>query len=146
MNLTIRKITEQDLDPLYLLLSDPRVMIHLEEPYSKDAAEQFLHRCGMCESPLIYAVEDDDGFAGYVIFHAYDEDSMELGWVLSPLCWNKGYASELTRQMIAKCREMGKQAVIECDKAQEITKHIALKYGFTFEGNKDRLEIYRLKC
>jgi len=145
MNLKIRKMTEQDLDSLYLLLSDPRVMINLEEPYSKEQAEQFLLKCGMCDSPLIYAVEDEGGFAGYVIFHEYDPDSMELGWVLFPQHWNKGYASDLTRQMITRCREMGKQIVIECDKAQEVTKHIALKYGFIHERNKDRLEIYRLK-
>ena len=35
-------------------------------------------------------------------------------------------------------------AVIECDPEQEVTKHIAKKYGFTFDEIFDGCEVYRL--
>ncbi len=145
MELTIRKMAEKDLDPLYILLSDPQVMVHLEAPFTKEQTKQFLEKCGLCERPLVWSVDDKDGFAGYVIFHDFDEDSMEIGWVLYPKHWGKGYATSLTRQLVEKGRKLGKQLVIECDYMQEATKHIALKAGFIYEGRRDRLELYRLK-
>lgn len=42
-------------------------------------------------------MDDDGGFAGYVIWHPYDDVSMELGWVLDRSRWGRGYAGELTR-------------------------------------------------
>ena len=36
-------------------------------------------------------------FIGYVIYHTYDETSMELGWVLDRKEWGKGYASAITK-------------------------------------------------
>lgn len=102
MNLIIRKMRENDLEPLYLLLSDPRVMKYMEPPYSLGQTERFLRSCGMSDEPLVYAVENEEGFAGYVIFHDYEDDSMEIGWVLYRKYWGRGYASELTRQLIEK--------------------------------------------
>ena len=38
--LTIRKMTTEDLFPLYHVLSDPEVMEYLEPPFSMEAAKQ----------------------------------------------------------------------------------------------------------
>ena len=145
MKLTIRKMTEEDFEPLYLLLSDPQVMKYLEPPFSKEQTQDFLNNCGLCEPPRVYAVDDQDGFAGYVIFHDYDETSLEVGWVLYPKHWGKGYASELTEQLITKGKNLHKQLVIECDPDQKVTEHIALKHGFTFEGTENHLSVFRKK-
>ena len=145
MNLKIRKMKNSDLESLYKLLSDSKVMKFLEEPYDKAQTLDFLTNAGMSEPPLVYAVDKDDDFIGYVIFHDYDDLSYEIGWVLYPCCWGKGYASHLTELMIEKAFEINKEVVIECDPKQEATKHIALKYGFQYEGVEDDLEVYRLR-
>ncbi len=76
----IRKMRESDLMSLYEIISDPDVMKYIEEPYTFEKTEQFIRIAGLAESPLIYAVENDEGaFAGYVIYHDYDENAMELG-------------------------------------------------------------------
>lgn len=62
-------------------------MQYLEAPYTKEQAEQFLFRSGLSETPLIYAVEKDNDFIGYVIYHDYDSESVEIGWVLEPSFW-----------------------------------------------------------
>ena len=78
--LSIRRMNEGDADALYGVLSDPEIMKYLEPPYSREATVQFLHDAGMCEPPLVWAVDDARGrFIGYVIYHKYDEHSMELG-------------------------------------------------------------------
>lgn len=143
--LKIRRMIENDLEPLYKLLSNSDVMRFLEEPYNKAQALSFLKEAGMNEPPLIYAVDRDNDFIGYVIFHDYDDVSYEIGWVLYPRYWNKGYASYLTELLIKKAFELNKQVVIECDPNQEATKRIVEKFNFEYQGLEDNLEIYRLK-
>mgnify|MGYP002236773183 CR=1 FL=1 len=65
--LTIRKMTTEDLFPLYHVPSDSEVMEYLEPPFSMEAAKQFLYKAGICETPLLWAVEDARKvFIGYL--------------------------------------------------------------------------------
>ena len=143
MNLTIRKMTGQDLEPLHTLLSDPAVMKFLEPPYTREQTAEFL-QSALSDEPAVFAAEDDGTFIGYVIYHPYEEDTMELGWVLLPEYWGKGYASALTRKMMEMAASEGKKPVIECDPEQEATKHIALKCGFVWSETWEDLDVYRL--
>ena len=144
MNITIRNMRPGDADALYRLLSDPEVMRYLEPPYDRVQAEAFLHHAGLSEPPLVYAVEENGSFIGYVIYHAYDVESVEIGWVLLPEYWGRGYASALTDQLIDRARQAQKSVVIECAPAQEATKRIAIKKGFRACGTCGGLEVYRL--
>ena len=146
INLIIRRMKEKDLESLYKLFSDSNVMRFLEEPYNKAQTLNFLKEAGMIEPPLVYAVDKDNEFIGYVIFHDYDDVSYEIGWVLYPSCWGKGYASYLTKLLIEKAFETNKQVVIECDPNHEATKRIAAKFNFAYQGIEDDLEVYRLKA
>lgn len=143
MNLAIRKMEEKDLEPLHILLSDPDVMKFLEPPYTKKQTYDFLQKA-LSDSPPVFAVEKGGSFIGYVICHPYEEDSMELGWVLLPEHWGKGYASALTRQLMDKAAGEGKKPVIECDPQQKVTRHIAGKFGFVHTETKDGLDIFRI--
>ena len=144
MDITIRKMRPGDADALYRLLSDPAVMRYLEPPFDRAQTEDFLRRTGLAEPPLVYAAEENGDFIGYVIYHAYDEQSVEIGWVLLPEYWGRGYASALTERLIGRARQEQKSVVIECAPAQAATKRIAVKKGFRACGNCDGLAVYRL--
>ena len=144
MDITIRKMRPGDADALYRLLSDPEVMRYLEPPYDRVQAEAFLHHAGLSEPPLVYAVEENGSFIGYVIYHAYDAESVEIGWVLLPEYWGRGYASALTDRLIDRARQAQKSVVLECAPAQAATRRIALKKGFRACGICDGLTVYRL--
>lgn len=144
MNITIRNMRPGDADALYRLLSDPEVMRYLEPPYDRVQAEAFLHHAGLSEPPLVYAVEENGSFIGYVIYHAYDAESVEIGWVLLPEYWGRGYASALTERLIDRARQAQKSVVLECAPAQAATRQIALKKGFRACGICDGLTVYRL--
>jgi len=141
----IRKMRESDLMPLYRLLSDEKVMKHIEPVFDLEKTEAFLESAGMSDDPLVWTVEDDGAFVGYVIYHDYDETSRELGWVLLPEHWGKGYATELTKELMKWAFADGKDAMIECAPAQEVTKHIALKLGFNYIGQRDGCAVFRAK-
>ena len=144
--LKIRKFTNNDLRDLYNLLSDEDVMEFIEAPFSWEKTANFLNSVALIDSPLIYAVEDfNQKFIGYVIFHEYDEDSFELGWILNKRYWGKGYANDLTKVFIERSSEIGKNLVIECDSNQEISKHIALKNDFEFLGESYGCSVFKRK-
>lgn len=56
MKLMIRKMTDQDLEPLCVLLSDPDVMRYPEPPYSNEQTRKFLS-IAMSDHPPVYAVD-----------------------------------------------------------------------------------------
>lgn len=145
--LVIRDFRQDDAESLYQLLSDAEVMRYLKKPYSKDKTALLLNQAGLSRPPLIYAVDDWRGkFIGYVIFHPYDEESYEIGWVLRKDEWGKGYAQELTEALVAYAGEKTGYLVIECSPGQGITKRIAERNGFIFLGRDGTLDIYRLKA
>ena len=146
MNLIIRRMDEKDLGPLAELLSDARVMRCLEPPFSSEQSRVFLDEAGLAEPPLVYAVEDCSGFVGYVIYHDYDESSVEIGWVLAPRAWGQGYATELTRVLLGWAQATRKDVVIECVPGQVATRRIADRFGFSLLGERDGLIVFRRPC
>ena len=111
---------------------------------SRERAAVFFQDTCHCTPPLIYAVDFEGVFAGYVIFHDYDDNSMEIGWILHRKMWGKGIATQLTAMLIEKSRSLGKSAVIECHPNQYATKHIAHKFGFVYADIREGCEVYRL--
>ena len=142
----IRKFTESDFQDLYDTISDPEVMRYIEPPYSAERAIEFLANAGLCDNPLIYAAENNEGkYVGYVIFHDYDNQSIEIGWLLKRSEWNKGYAKKLTEIMIKQAKLKGKSVAIECSPEQLLTRHIAMSFGFKYQGEQDGCSIYKLQ-
>ena len=144
--LKIRKFTNNDLTELYNLLSDEDVMEFIEPPFSWKKTANFLNSVALIDPPLIYAVEDfNQKCIGYVIFHEYDKDSFELGWILNKRDWGKGYASELTKAFIKRSSKIGKNLIIECDSNQEISQQIAMQNDFEFLGESDGCSVFKRK-
>lgn len=142
--LRVRRFEPTDLDELAGLLADAEVMRYLEPPFTREQTENFLKAAGLAENPLIYAVEDAENcFVGYVIYHRYDDEFDELGWVLRRDRWGQGYASELTAAMVSDVRRRGRRALIECSPDQTATRVIAEKCGFVLKSESP-LAIYTL--
>ena len=142
----IRRFAQKDLGPLHSLLSDPDVMQYLEPPFAERQTEMFLWTQGLTASPRVLAVDDKDhSFVGYVIYHDYDDESKEIGWVLKKDAWGQGMAGLLTKQLLAMASAEGKDTVIECVPEQRITRIIAEKHGFRRTGERNGLVIYRRK-
>lgn len=147
MDVRIRPMTMDDLPALQELLGDERVMRYLEPPFPPEKARAFLEQAGLSAPPRILAAEDEAGrFLGYVIRHPYDQSSMEIGWVLRPDAWGKGYASALTRLLVDEAERGGTDLVLECLPEQAATRRIAGKFGFEPAGAREELLLFRRAC
>lgn len=143
----IRELTAGDAGELCGVLSDEQVMKYIEAPFDMGDTVKFIRSAGMSCPPMVYAIvwKQTGKLIGHVIFHRFESDDYELGWILSRDMWGKGIAGEITKAMIGLARKKGIQSlVIECDEAQYASKAIAAKFGFSYEGKFDDLDRFRL--
>ena len=146
--LAVRNLTLEDCDKLFSVLSDAAVMAYIEAPFDYDKTVDFIKTCALCEPPKVYGIflKANNELIGHLIFHLIRNDSYELGWIIAQRHWGNGYAGELTESVInyAKRKHISK-LIIECDKRQTVTKHIAEKFGFVFTADEDNLSVYELE-
>ena len=128
--LFVRRLTENDADALYVVLSDPEVMHYIEPPFSLEQTRAFIREAGLCEPPLVYAVvwKQTGELIGHLIWHPWDDTSMELGWILRRDFWGRGIARELTAAMLA---QTNRDVILECSPDQLATRHIAEAFAFS---------------
>ena len=143
----VRNMEMKDADDLYQVLSDERVMMYIEQAFDMEMTKNFIQSAGLCEPPLVYTIvwKITGKVIGYAIFHSYEKNDYEIGWVLNKDYWGMGIADEITKELIKYARCLGLEScVIECDERQIVSKKIAIKNKFAYEEKSDKLERYRL--
>jgi len=129
--LLIRRFTLSDAEALFSVLSDPEVMRYIEPPFSIEQTKAFIQEAGLRESPLVYAVlwkgSGSPLLIGHLIWHPWDAETMELGWILRRDFWGRGIATELTEHMLAQTNQA---VLLECSPEQAATQRIAQRFGF----------------
>lgn len=140
--LLVRRLTENDAEALHAVLSDPEVMRHIEPPFSLEQTKAFIRNAGLCDPPLVYAVvwKQTGELIGHLIWHPWDETSMELGWILRRDFWGRRIAKELTAAMLARTSQ---DVIVECSPAQTATRHIAEVFGFHVVAVSEERIIFR---
>ena len=143
----IRNMEMKDIDDLHQVLSDACVMRYIEQVFDMERTSAFIQSAGMSAPPLVYAIEwkITGKVIGHAIFHSYEKNDYEIGWVLNKDFWRMGIADEVTKELIKHARCLGVEScVIECDERQSSSKWIAIKNGFVYEDKIGNLERYRL--
>ena len=143
----IRTMKTEDADDLFQVLSDERVMTYIEQAFDMEGTKEFIRSAGLCKPPLVYAIvwNRTGRVIGHAIFHFYEKNDCEIGWILHKEYWGMGIADEVTKDLIHHARHLGiESCVIECNKRQTASKEIAIKNGFVYEDQADNLERYRL--
>ena len=143
----IRNIKMTDTDDLYQAYSDELVMMYIEPVFDMQRTKEFVQVAGLCEPPLVYAIvwKITGRVIGHVIFHSYERNDYEIGWILNKDYRGMGIADEVTKALINYARHLGVEScVIECDTKQIVSKKIAIKNRFVYESKEGNLERYRL--
>ena len=144
--LRVRPFRPGDLEELAEVLGDGRVMTFIESPYTRQQTQAFLARAGLGEKPLVYAIVEaaTGALAGQLIWHPWEADCWELGWILGREFWGRGYARELTAGVLARAPGQGiASVVLECHPDQQATAAIARHCGFAYQGRREGLDLWK---
>lgn len=126
----MRIYRETDTEALYHILSDAETMRYIEPPYSLEQTKTFLQE--QMRLRRVYALTDiEDRLLGQIIFHPYDTDSYEIGWILSREYWNRGIVTEVTGALIEHATQKGiRSFVIEMPPGSESYRAYSPETGF----------------
>lgn len=142
----IRQFKQSDVDELYLILSNPKVMEYIEAPFTLEDTKDFLNKNALSYLPRVLALEykQNKKLIGHIIFHEYDEGSYEIGFILSQNYWGQGIADEITKSLIDYAKTINIHSlIIECDKRQLATQKIATNNNFKLISSENLL-VYEL--
>lgn len=103
--LRLRRMTMDDFDNIYAILSDPVAMKYYPQPYDREGTLKWIqwtldgyekHGAAL----LVVEKKDTGEFVGQVgpvMQNVDDEDLMEVGWLLLRAQWGHGYATEAAK-------------------------------------------------
>jgi len=100
--LTLRELEPDDLDFLASMMADPEVSHHYDRRFSREAADEWLHRqlerYAIDGHGLWLAMDKASGTpvgqVGLILQTVQGEKRPEIGWLLDRKQWGKGYATE----------------------------------------------------
>lgn len=147
--LILRQWCEADLAPFAQLNADPQVMKYFPSMLTATQSAQMVERIKkhFCEYGFgLWAVELKEtgefvGFIGLSVpqFTAYFTPCIEIGWRLAAAFWNRGYASEGAKAVLAfgfqECRL--DQVVSFTVPANKPSRRVMEKIGMSYIDNFD---------
>ena len=100
--LALRELEPDDLDFLASMMADPEVSHHYDRRFSREAADEWLHRqlerYAMDGHGLWLAMDKASrtpvGQVGLILQTVQGQKRPEIGWLLDRKKWGKGYATE----------------------------------------------------
>ena len=116
--LVLRRWREEDLEPFAAMNADPEVVRHLASGLldrgGSDAVARYADACFEAYGYGLAAVEDRDGFCGFVGLArlARRPDEVEIGWRLARSVWGRGYATEAARAWVDAAPGLGLRRLV----------------------------------
>ena len=143
MQIVLEKFQKADFDLYYALVSEERVMAQItERAIPLEEAEinfhSLLKRNQQAEKIGSYKIYDQQTLEYIGLGHITPDDDLsgeaELGYMILPQYWGKGYGSEIARVLLVKAGEAGMtslKAIIDPDNIP--SRRILQKHGFISE-------------
>lgn len=110
--LTLRPLTEGDRTEMIRLLMDGRIKdgYMLPDYASEEEAQPMFERLKALsekEEFVLAGIFDAEGLAGFMNRVSVDGGCIEVGYVISPRCWNRGYCTEALKAVIGELFAQG---------------------------------------
>lgn len=145
-DLILRPFRAEDVKDALRYLSDPVTMRFIELPFDEEKTEAFLRQCALGKNPPVLAVEEAGEVIGHAIFHPFDGESWEIGWVLRSDRCGYGIGAEIGQRLLTLARRKG-VSFLKAEAVPENAASRALleKLGFSLCGKADGLLLYQRK-
>lgn len=143
--LIIRPFCEEDAGAMAKLLQNREIaktymLPDLDEEKALKLSERFRTLSEDVERAVV-GLFDGDGLVGFMNDVERDGTMIEMGYVIDPACWNRGYATEALTAMIAALFGRGYETVI-CGAFEEnpASLRVMEKAGMTLLDRVDMIE------
>lgn len=142
--LILRPFRAEDARDALRYLSDPVTMRFIEPPFDEQKTKTFLAQCALGENPLVLAVEEAGEVIGHAIFHPFDAESWEVGWVLRSDRCGRGIGTAIGQRLLAIARQKGiPKLTAETVPENAASRALLEKLGFSLCGEADGLLLYQ---
>lgn len=154
--LTLHPYRTEDRDRLVEMMKNPEITKTFMVPdYTEDAqfyglADKLIEFSQIEDTThLEYGVYKDGYMIGFINDCGFDDEALEIGYVIDPAYKGRGYATEAVKAVINELRELGFKKVLAGFFEGNIgSQKVMEKCGMKLNGNADEEE-YRgktLKC
>ena len=145
MHLTFAKFHADSFKEYYRLVSDIRVMVQITEraltqEEARDRFDRILKRNEAHRAFGSYMVLEKDSFVGlgHITLKEGQEREAEIGYMLLPDYWGKGYGTLIAREMVRLGVEGGLHKLTAIIDPENIpSRKILIRLGFVSEGLRD---------
>ena len=122
-NLVLKPLENEDRNALISLLEDPLIKKTYMCPNFKNEEERDkcflrLKEISNGNNKLLYGIYLNKSLIGFINEVTRENDTIELGYLITPKQWNKGYATEALSATISEVFRMGYK-VVECGHFEE---------------------------
>lgn len=150
-SLSFKRLSAGDFHLYSLLVTDPDVMKYItgKALSPAEAESRFRHALRLTESNpgagyFVVSSTQSGEFAGVAKLVLTKENQFEIGYMLMPEHWNKGYASGIVESLVNYAREnnLCREIIGIVDPANPASIRVLTKHGFTLyeTGLLDGLE------
>jgi RimJ/RimL family protein N-acetyltransferase len=159
--LYVRTWREEDWQPLYRVMSDPRVHTYTgEDPWTEEQTQDMIAWClehklgwdpGYFNCPLIRRA--DDRLLGRVGLNLFIVETgvPEIEWTLGSAYWGRGYATEIGRAILGYgFQRAGFDEIVGFARTEHAaSRRVMLKIGMSYTGDREHdgrpLSFYRAR-
>ena len=152
----LRRFIPEDLASVHGIESDSEVMIYTGPGRAQTLEESKVRFQKLLDPKLNFSVfgfwagidkTNDELFAWFMLLEG-ENDSAELGYMLSKNYWGKGFATEIGRVLCKKAFEQTQlnRIVASVNPLNQSSANVLLKLGFTLEKADLNLDGYSLSA
>ncbi|MBK7705806.1 MAG: GNAT family N-acetyltransferase [Acidobacteria bacterium] len=139
--LTLRKMTDADLDAIYAMRSDADVMRYIREPQKRAEAANWIdlvssrwesEGIGFC-AMIIKETGEVAGWCG--LWKLAESDEIEVGYAVAKRFWRRGYAVEAALRLLEYGFEvLGLEKIVAVAREQNLgSRRVMEKIGMEFD-------------
>ena len=116
-DLVLRPFIEQDRQAMGAILTDAKVRqtYMIPELKTQEAIDRLFHRfleLSLAEDRYVAGIYKDDCLVGFLNDVCKDDRRIELGYVITPLHWGKGYATQALTAAVTDLFNRGYEEVV----------------------------------
>ena len=140
---SLKYLTNEDFDEVFKIISDEESMKNFGPTMNQAQASSLFKKYALDDLPIIYGIDNGEKIIGLYIYRKYDENSIEIGWVLDSNYKFQGVLMEITQELLSVLEKNQIDCILKCKMSDTTSQAIASHFGFLYVATNKKTVIYR---